>query len=293
MGMRNNDVSPHDESLKPDFDLLPSVPISRRTPEVRKEDMDNVLGWLRQNKDPSFDLSGEFTKVDQFLPEKKGQKPKERAREIENTLDWMRSAALKPSAELDIPLGFEKLGSVPISRRTPEERKRDVDDVMNWLRNGKPEFDDPTGDFTRLDQLLPKKKGHTSKDRARDIEGTLDWMRNMGLVLDETEPRELFSRLPLIPSSVRSPEDRKDDVENVLNWLRSPGDENLDPTGEFSQIDEALPQKRGQTPESRSIEIEQALDWSRNNFVNSEPLESDGVFNTVGLLGLTRRGPEE
>jgi len=71
-------------------------------------------------------------------------------------MDWMRNKGLAPSDDADGGL-FEKLGSVPISRRTPEERKGDVDAAMNWMRNPQDEYLDPTGEFTRVDQLLPKK----------------------------------------------------------------------------------------------------------------------------------------
>ena len=39
---------------------------------------------------------------------------------------------------------IEKLGSIPVSRRTPEDREKDIDDFVRWLRNGKDDSDDPT-----------------------------------------------------------------------------------------------------------------------------------------------------
>ena len=35
---------------------------------------------------------------------------------------------------------------------------------------------DPTGDFRRLDALLPKKLGESLEARAREVEGSLDWI---------------------------------------------------------------------------------------------------------------------
>jgi hypothetical protein len=78
---------------------------------------------------------------------------------------------------------FNKVPSVPISRRTPEQRAKDLENTLNWLRNkGKDdEVFDPTGEFHMLDSMLPKKNGQTPADRARDIEAALDWMRNNGV----------------------------------------------------------------------------------------------------------------
>ena len=53
--------------------------------------------------------------------------------------------------------------------------------MLNWLRKGKGSKVDTTGDFAKVEQLLPKKKGQKPEDRAKDIESVLDWMRNKDL----------------------------------------------------------------------------------------------------------------
>jgi hypothetical protein len=61
-----------------------------------------------------------------------------------------------------------------------EQRAKDLDDALNWMRN-KGKDDDanyPTGDFHKVDNLLPKKRGQPPEDRGREIEGALAWMRN-------------------------------------------------------------------------------------------------------------------
>ena len=50
-------------------------------------------------------------------------------------------------------------------------------------RSKKDDSNDPTGEFKKVDQLLPKKRGQTPEDRARDVEAVLDWMRNKGVYL--------------------------------------------------------------------------------------------------------------
>jgi len=108
-----------DDELNPSFSQLPSVPVSKRSPQDRKKETDSVLSWLRNPQDQKLDPTEEFTRVDQMLPKKKGQKPEDRAREIEGALDWMRNKDVKPS-EVAPEGTFQKLGGVPISRRTPE-----------------------------------------------------------------------------------------------------------------------------------------------------------------------------
>jgi hypothetical protein len=64
----------------------------------------------------------------------------------------------------------------PISRRKREERAQDLEDTLNWLRNKRKDGDrtDPSGEFRKLDSMLPKKRKHTPEERAREIEGALD-----------------------------------------------------------------------------------------------------------------------
>jgi hypothetical protein len=75
---------------------------------------------------------------------------------------------------------FNKLGSVPVSRRSPEDCSKDVDDTLTWLPKGKAGFEDPTEDFKKIDHLLPNKRNQVPQDRACEIEGVLDWLCNTG-----------------------------------------------------------------------------------------------------------------
>merc|ERR1719262_1931445 len=101
-----------------------------------------------------------------MLPVKQGQSPEDRARDIENALDWVRQVHSPPG--VDEPIG-DKLGSLPslpVSRRTPEERLSQQEDVLNWLRGDKaPKLDTPQGLFNTIDQVLPPKEGQSPEDR--------------------------------------------------------------------------------------------------------------------------------
>ena len=159
----------------------------------------------------------------------------------------------------DLPLS--KIGSVPVSRRSPEERKQEVDAVLKWLRNGKKPKDDVTGDFEKIDQLLPRQPGQKPSSRARDIEGALDWMRNNGVKADETKlPFDMEKLAPALLDQ-RSSEERQRDLLSVLSWLRNGMDDENDPTGNFAKIEEFLPTQEGQSLRDRAVEIEEALDW--------------------------------
>ena len=61
-----------------------SIPVSRRTPEDREKDIDDIVRWLRNGKDDSDDPTVEFEKIDQMVSSKPGQNPKDRARDIES-----------------------------------------------------------------------------------------------------------------------------------------------------------------------------------------------------------------
>ena len=63
------------------------------------------MNWL-ENKDKVaddtlFDPTGVFKKLDESVPKKKGQSAKERARDLENALAWMRDNAGKVKRYLD------------------------------------------------------------------------------------------------------------------------------------------------------------------------------------------------
>jgi hypothetical protein len=177
--MRHNEFSPSFDDSPDKFEKLGSVPISRRSPEDRLKDQDDVLNWLRQSKSPSFDTpDGTFKKIDQMLPVKKDQTPENRSCDIENALDWMRHNEVSSSFEAS-PDNFEKLSSLPFSGRSPEELySDDVNVVIDWLRSGKQSRFDPDGKFSKVDVLLPQKKGVPRLERARDIATSIAWIRN-------------------------------------------------------------------------------------------------------------------
>merc|ERR1712183_230700 len=65
-------------------------------------------------------------------------------------------------------------------RSTEQQRSKDLTDALNWLRNKGDDDEkyDPTGEFRKLDSMLPKKRGQSAEDRAIEIEGSLQWLRN-------------------------------------------------------------------------------------------------------------------
>merc|ERR1712224_456369 len=145
------------------------------------------------------DMEDVFKRIDQRLPEKQGQDTEDRAKDIESVLDWCRQVGVKPDAD-DPPTDLQKLPSVPMSRRSPEDRKNDVDSITSWIRNGKKASDDTAnGDFSKIDQMLPKDIGPL-EDRARVMEGFLDWCRNTGMKpVDADDIPRRFKKVSSIP----------------------------------------------------------------------------------------------
>ena len=48
---------------------------------------------------------------------------------------------------------IERLGSIPVSRRTPVDSKKDIDDIVRWLLNVKDASDDPTVEFEKISNV--------------------------------------------------------------------------------------------------------------------------------------------
>jgi hypothetical protein len=217
------------------------------------------MTWIRHKKDDSLDPTGEFKKIDQLLPKKKGQKSKDRAKEIESALNWSRNN--NTDTDEDAP-AFNKLGPIPMSLCTPEDRQNDVDDVVTWLRNGKEDSEDPMGEFKKLDQILPQKRLQTPEDRAKDIEGVMDWARNNNVPPQELTSMPSFKKLLLEPPRTRPLQERKKDLDGAVVWMRNKGedgnDEINDSAGELRKIDSMLPRKLNQSPEDRA---EEQKDW--------------------------------
>ena len=294
--MRSNGVSPIQEDVSGAFKKIGSLPVARRTPEQRKKDTDDCLNWLRNKgkNDDLLDPTGEFRKMDSLLPQKGGQSLDERALAVESALDWCRQQGVTPDfEEADLP--FSKVAIQPVARRSPEERQKDLDAVNAWIRNGKRQMDDPSGIFNKLDHLLPKKRAQSPEERARDIEGTMDWMRNSDVSPVDDASLEKFKKMGGIPVSSRTPEQRTKDLADVLTWIRSPiNDVASDPTGEFMKLNVMLPKQRGQTPEDRAAQIESALDWSRTKDGGNDPTDQPmPSFTKGGSLPISRRAPEQ
>ena len=202
---------------------------------------------------------GEFRKLNKRLPRKQGQTPEERAREIEDAIDWIRSKE-ENLADDETDPSLSKVSTGVVAKRSPEQRAHDVSNALNWLcRKGKSNANkhDPTGEFKKLDSLIPSKSGQSPMERARELEGALDWCRNdnvspcdddfshnfnkIGAVktgpeilkevltgsvskvkeISRKRPFHNLIKFPLLGSQrERSPEERVKDLSNAINWLK-------------------------------------------------------------------------
>jgi hypothetical protein len=132
------------------------------------------LNWLRNKgaDDDALDPTGDFRKLDAALPRKRGQNDDDRARQIEAALDWLREKSVNPGLDEDMP-SFKKASGIPMCKRTPDERIRELKNALQWVRNGRKPTDDTTGNFRKIDQVLPRRIGQSPETRARDIEAAM------------------------------------------------------------------------------------------------------------------------
>jgi len=260
-------------------DCLKARAPSDRTPKRRSRDLKKVVQWMRkgkgkgQRREDKYDPTGDYRKLDSMLPKKKGMTPEDRAREIESSLDWLRSQQDIPADEEATiiteseAIDLSTLGPAPICVTSPEDRQEELRNIMSWIRNkgkGMKNKYDPSGNFRKLDKLLPRKRRQKPEDRAREIERVMDWMRNSGLIpKGETTLPELLEKLQSFHFSRRTPEERAKDLEDVMSWIMR--DETSSATGDFSKLNLILEAKKGQSNEDRAKQIECALDWFRNN----------------------------
>ena len=294
--MRNNDVKPGVLAPLEKFKNLGTIPVSQRTPEQRVKDLQDVKNWMRQKgiDDEATDPTTDFRKLDAALPIKQGQSLDDRARMIEMALDWVRTSGPSPVVD-EVMVPATGVGSIPLAVRSPEERKKDLSLALNWIRNGKHSSDDPTGSFSKIDQLLPVKPGLSPEDRARELEGCLDWMRNNGVAPAVLVNIDAFGKVGSIPVSRRTPEQRAQDRDSALNWLRNKGSEDdaLDPTGDFRRLDSSLPRKSPGNDEERARQIESALDWIREKSVNGAFDEDIPSLKKSSGIPLCSRTPDD
>jgi hypothetical protein len=97
---------------------------------------------------------------------------------MEQAIDWCRNHVIDLE---DLIAGtFEPVPSINATTRSAEQRSKDLQDALNWLRHQGQNDNafDPTGEFRKLDKLLPKKRGQRPEERARELEGALDWIRS-------------------------------------------------------------------------------------------------------------------
>jgi hypothetical protein len=176
--MRQRGLTPTDETYDSKLmDVSTMTEIPKRSPEQRSRDLSDALNFLRNKgeTDENVDSTGDFSKLNGFLPMKRDQTLEDRAKAIEGALDWIREQGSSADGADDFPSSFIQFPSTSIAKSSPEQRLKDLENSIKWIRKGKGKSKkyDPTGDFRKLDKLLPKKRGQTPEERAREIEGKI------------------------------------------------------------------------------------------------------------------------
>jgi hypothetical protein len=131
-----------------------------------------------------------------MIPQKPGQTPEDRAKDIDNVLTWLRSDGVDLTKDYS-PEAFKKIANIRIpDGRTPDQKANDVEGILKWVRNPKNNERPETAPFEKVDQLLPPTPGRSLEDRAKDIDSVLTWLRNHG-VNDSPEKSEPFKKVHL------------------------------------------------------------------------------------------------
>ena len=91
------------------------------------------------------------------MPRRPGQSPEDRAKDIENGLDWLRGQGLgveSPPGDDHAPV-FGQEGQESLSHRSAEDRAKDFEDALKWIR-GQGEVDDDAllGRWPSMNQSL-------------------------------------------------------------------------------------------------------------------------------------------
>jgi hypothetical protein len=117
--------------------------------------------------------------------------------------------------------------------------------VLNSIKTGKPvDLDTPNGQYSKLDELLPKNESRYPVDRARENESMLDWFRvdfsNRGM-----DPLPDIPKIGYIPVSIRTTDGRKKQVDSILDWIRAGTPAHVDsPTNELQRFIRCFPRRR-------------------------------------------------
>jgi hypothetical protein len=160
-----------DDSI-PSFDMIGSVPMSRRSPEQRAQDLEDALNWMRNKGDEedANDPTGDFRKLDSLLPKKRSQKAD---KEISEAIDLWRDNGKTFGVE-----------SLKVSHKERATLSKLHDSMLEWRRNNATNISEAEAEQTVKDMINAmnwwKKKGkdHTSNIGTR-IEAVLTHDRSI------------------------------------------------------------------------------------------------------------------
>merc|ERR1711935_916067 len=113
--LRGNGVDATDDTFALDtldLEKIRMQPSVVRSAEALEKDKDDALNWIRGAHTGVGDDSAfsEFKTVNAFLPKKEGQSEEDRAAEMADALDWIRSNDLDVNADASTIGSFDRLG---------------------------------------------------------------------------------------------------------------------------------------------------------------------------------------
>jgi hypothetical protein len=121
-------------------------------------------------------------------------------------------------------------------RRPSEQLATYLIDSVTWINNGRQGFDDRTGNFKKVDSVLPRMEWEGEK--IKDFEGAIDWMEYHDFL---SKPR-------------RSSEQPATHLFDSITWINNGRQGFDDCTGNFKKFDSVFPRMEWEGEKLKDIE---------------------------------------
>jgi hypothetical protein len=134
-----------------------------------------VLTWLRTEGpgDPPKESPEAFKKLES-IPVRDRRSPEEKAKDVEDIMEWLRSPKDKEGLET---APFQKVDQLLPEKpgQNPKERAKDIDNILTWLRHDGVDLakDDSPDAFKKIANV-PMPDGRTPDENAKDIDAILE-----------------------------------------------------------------------------------------------------------------------
>eukprot|EP00526_Cylindrotheca_closterium_P004198 CAMPEP_0113635072 /NCGR_PEP_ID=MMETSP0017_2-20120614/18273_1 /TAXON_ID=2856 /ORGANISM="Cylindrotheca closterium" /LENGTH=2343 /DNA_ID=CAMNT_0000545819 /DNA_START=71 /DNA_END=7102 /DNA_ORIENTATION=- /assembly_acc=CAM_ASM_000147 len=209
--------------------------------EMGISQMDNAVDWSRTNQNVDSATKATTKPITTTIP--CDRTPKQRSRDVEKILQWMRKGKGKG------------------------QKKEDKYD--------------PTGEYRKLESMLQIKIGETLEERCLEIERALDWVRGPSDASEHgMQPTFDWSNFGFVPIGTRSSssQQRSKNLDSTYGWSTNEGS---GPKEQIPCIDNIL-WKKSQDACTHERKLGSVFDWNRNHTIDEDITDDDVVFDKIG-----------